>query len=107
MRSQVLDGFREALAVLGKVEAEDGRGDDLHVEGIEAGAGGERDTFEAAAYDVQGVLGGEEQDTALRDGLEAAEAGHAGRDGYGHVEGQEGLAALGLAANNADGLGGP
>ena len=104
---QVLDGLGEALAVLGKVEAEDGRGDDLHVEGIEAGSSGERDAFEAAAYDVQGILGGEEQDAALRDGLEAAEAGHARRDGYGHVEGEEGFATLGLAADDADGLGGP
>ena len=35
---------------------------------------------------------------------EAAQAGDAGGDGDGEIEGEEGLAALGLAADDADGL---
>lgn len=106
-RAQMLDGVGEAVAIFGKVEAEDGGGDDLDVEGIEAFAGGERDAFKATSDDVQGVLGGEEQDTASGDRREASEARHAGGNSHRHVEGKEGLAALGLAADDTDSLGSP
>ena len=56
---------------------------------------------------MQRVLGGEEQDAAALRHREAAQAGDAGGDGDGDVEGEERLAALGLAADDTDGLLGP
>jgi hypothetical protein len=53
---------------------------------------------------VQGVLGGVEQDPSGLGHDEAAQAGRAGGDRDGEVESQERLAALGLAADDADGL---
>ena len=62
---------------------------------------------EALADDGQSVLGGEEQHaTATGDG-EATQAGGSGGDGNGQVEREEGFAALGLAADDADGLSAP
>ena len=104
---QVLDGVRETLAIFDEVEAEGRRGDDLDVERGEGGAGAEGDAFEAPPDDVQGVLGREEQDAARLDGREAPEARRSRRHGDGHVEREEGLAALGLTPDDADRLGGP
>ena len=59
------------------------------------------------AHDVERVFGGVEQDGAGLDDGEAAEAGLAGGDGHGHVEGEEGFAALRLSADDADSLCGP
>jgi hypothetical protein len=56
------------------------------------------------ADDMQRVLGGVEQDTSGRGHDEAAQAGRAGGDRDGKIERQERLAALGLAADDADGL---
>jgi hypothetical protein len=47
---------------------------------------------------MQGVLGAKEQHEAAAHGGEAAQTGRAARDGDDQVEGQEALAALGLAA---------
>ena len=73
----------------------------------EVGAGGARDPLEPGTHDVAGVLGGEQQDGSCLAGGEAAQAGHAGGDRDGEVEGEEGLAALGLAADDADRLAPP
>ena len=70
-------------------------------------AGGGTDAVEAAADDVQRVFGGIEQDAAGRADREAAQAGGAGGDGDGQIEGEEGFAAFGLAADDPDGLLGP
>ena len=67
-------------------------------------AGGGTDAFEAPAHDVQGVLGGIEQDAPGSAHGEAAQARDAGGDGDRKVEGEEGLAAFGFAADDADGL---
>ena len=53
---------------------------------------------------MQSVFGGIEQDTAGTAHREAAQAGDAGGNGNGQIEGKEGFAALGLAADDADGF---
>ena len=101
------DGLLETRAVGLEIEAQAGRGDHLDVEFGESGAGGGTDAVEAVADDVQRVFGGIEQDpTGPRD-REAAQAGGAGGDGDRQIEGEEGFAAFGLAADDADGILGP
>ena len=56
---------------------------------------------------MQGVLGGVEQHASWVGHGEAAQAGPARGDGDGQIEGEEGFAAFGLAADDADGLLGP
>jgi hypothetical protein len=53
---------------------------------------------------VQGVLGGVEQDASGLGHDKAAQAGRAGGDRDSEVESQERLEALGLAADDSDGL---
>ena len=98
------DGFLETSAVGLEIKAQAGRGDHLDVEFGESGADGSTDTLKAAADDVQSVFGGIEQDTAGTAHCEAPQTGDAGSDGNGQIEGEEGFAALGLAADDADGL---
>ena len=106
-RFQAGDGFCQAAAIGLEIEAETGGGDHLQVEVGEIDAGGGTNSVEATANDVQGVLGGIEEDAAgLGDG-EAAQAGRAGGDGDGQVEGKEGFAALRFTADVADGFLGP
>ena len=101
------DGLLETRAVGLQIEAQAGRGDHLDVEFGESGTGSGTDTLKAAADDMQRVLGGIEQDpTGSRD-REAAQAGGSGGDGDGQIEGEEGFAAFGLAADDADGFLGP
>ena len=57
-----LDRLDQALAVRAMVEAQRRHVDDGDVEGLEAGAGGDRDTLEPGTHDVAGVFGGEQQD---------------------------------------------
>ena len=103
-RLQPGDGLVEPCAVGLEIEAQAGRGDHLDVEFGESGAGGGADALKAAADDVQGILGGIEQDpTGTRD-REATQAGCSGGDGCGQIEGEEGFAAFGLAADDADRL---
>ena len=102
-----LDRLHQALAVRAMVEAQRGHVDDGDVEGLEPGAGGARDALEAGAHDVPGVLGGKQQDRAGLVGDEAAQAGHAGGDRDGEVQREEGLAALGFAADDTDRLAPP
>ncbi len=63
--------------------------------------------LETGADDVQRVLGGKQQHGAAGGDGEAAQARHASGDADRHVEREEGLAALRLAADDADGLLGP
>ena len=97
----------EALPVGVEVEAQGGRGDDLHVEGREVHAGGDADPLEPLPDDVEGVLGGVEAHPAGPGHRETTKAGNACRNGNGEVEGQERLAAFGLASDDADRLLGP
>jgi hypothetical protein len=90
-----------------QIEPQAGRGDDLNVDVGQFDGGGGADAVEAPTDDVQGVLGGVEQHTPGVGHGEAAQAGPAGGDGDGQIEGEEGFAAFGLAADDADGLLGP
>src|SRR5271155_5389529 len=56
---------------------------------------------------MQGILGGVEEDAPGPLHGEAAQAGRAGGDGDGEVEGEEGFAAFRLSADDADGFLGP
>ena len=97
------DGLLETRAVGLEIEAQAGRGDHLDVEFGESGTGGGTDALEAAADDVQRVFGGIEQDATGPRDREAAQAGGSGGDGDGQIEGEEGFAAFGLAADDPDG----
>ncbi len=101
------DSLIESCAIGFEIEAQAGRGDHLDVEFGESGVGRSTDAFEAAPDDVQGVFGGIEQDAARAADREAAQAGDAGGDGDGQIEGEEGFAAFGFAADDADGFFGP
>lgn len=105
--TQYADSIVEALTVEFQVEAQRGSGDDLEIEIGESQLGSCADPLESLADGGEGVLGREEQDTPLSSHGEPPEAGRGGRDGHGHVESEEGLAALGLAADDANGLGAP
>ena len=69
--------------------------------------GGATEALEPRAHEMQRVLGRIEQHRAAPDGGKAAQARRAARDGDEQVEGEEALAALGLAADDAHGLVGP
>ena len=101
---QLVDGLGEVAPIGLEVEAQRRRGDDLDIEIGEHRAGGDSDAVEAAADDVQRILGGVKQDASGLGHDEAAQAGRAGGDRDSEVESQERLAALGLAADDSDGL---
>jgi hypothetical protein len=77
-------------------------GGNLDVEVGQRHSGRRRDAF--AAHDVQCVLGGEQQDTTGTWHGEAAQTRDDGGERDGEVQRQEQLAALWLAANDADRL---
>ena len=106
-RLQVGDGVVEASAVGREIQSHGGCGDDLDVEIGKAEAGGGADAVEPPAHDVERVLGGIEQNAAGAWHAEATQARNAGRDRDGEVEREEGFAAFGLAADDADRLLGP
>src|SRR6476646_4564423 len=106
-RLQPGDGLIEGRAVGLEIEAQAGGGDHLDVECSETDAGGGTDAIEAASDDVECVLGGIEQNAAGSAHREAAQTGDAGSDGDGEIEGEEGFAAFGLAADDAAGFVGP
>jgi hypothetical protein len=101
------DRLAQAILVLGQIQADGRGGDDLQVERLEHDAGGPGNARQAGAHDVERVFGGEEQHAPGAGGAKASQTRRAGGDGDGHIEGEERLAALGLAADDADGLGGP
>ena len=103
-RLQPGDGLLQPCTVGLEIEAQAGGGDHLDVEISEIDAGRGADAFEATADDVQRVFGGIEQDAAGPPYREATQAGDAGGDGNGHIEGEEGFAAFRLAADDADGF---
>ncbi len=92
------------MSVVGIVEAQSRHIYDGDVEGLEACAGGAGDPVQALAHQVAGVFCGEQQDRAGPGRVEVPQAWDAGGDRDGEVQRQHGLAALGLAADDADGL---
>ena len=54
--------------------------------------------------DIERILAGKQQHGADAHRTEAPQAARAGSDGHGKIEGEEALAALGLAADESDGL---
>ena len=95
-------GWRDRI----EIETQAGRGDHLDVEIGEISGGG-ADAVEPVADDVEGVLGGIEEDASRLGYTEAAQARGAGGDRNGEIEGEEGFAAFGLAADDTDSLLGP
>jgi hypothetical protein len=106
-RLQPGDGLIEPCAVGLEIEAQAGRGDHLDVEFSETDASGGADALEAAADDMERVLGGIEQDATGAGDREAAQTGSAGGDGDRQIEGEEGFAAFRLTTDDADGFFGP
>ncbi len=90
-RFQPGDGLLQPNPVGLEIEAQTGGGDHLHVEISETDAASGADAVEAAADDVQSVFGGIEQNAAGAADREAAQAGDAGGDGDGQIEGEEGF----------------
>src|SRR5260370_32240795 len=98
------DGRGEAVAIPGVIEAEGRRGDHVDLQRREVDAGGAADALQAPANEMQGILGGVEQHAAGPTDRVLPQAGGAGGDRDGQGEGEAGLAALGLAADDADRL---
>jgi hypothetical protein len=94
----------EALTVLGAIEADRGGSERPEVEVLELEAEVSAGLLEAASQDHGSILGGEDEDAAGGVDREAAETGSARSDRDGETEGEEGLSALGLAAEDADGF---
>lgn len=105
--TELTHGLSQAAAIGVDVEPKTRRGDHLDIDVGECDARGDADPVEAATYDVERVLGGEEDDAARLGDAKAAEARLARCHCDDHVESQEGLAALGLSAQDPNGLGGP
>jgi hypothetical protein len=103
-RLQSGNGLLQSDAIGGKVEPKGGGSDDLDIEVAQVDAGSCGDAFQPPAHNRMGILCGIEEDAAGVRYREAAQAGDASSDGDGQIEGQEGLAALGLAADDADGV---
>jgi hypothetical protein len=97
----------ETLPVELEIKAEAGSCNDVDVEVGQVDARGAGDAVKPSADGVQGVLGGEEEDSSWMWHLETPQTGRSGGDGDGHVEGEEGLTALGLSSDDADGFIGP
>jgi hypothetical protein len=93
--------------VLAAIQPKRRRHYDVDVESREVDTGGIGDAFEPLTHDRGGVLGGIEEHGAALPGREVAQAGDARGNGDGKVEGEEGFAAFGLAADDADGLAHP
>ena len=91
MRHRAAEPQRGSLAVIAKLD-------------LEVGVGSRGNAQQAPPHDVPGVPGRERQHRSGLVGLEAAQAGNAGGDRDGEIEGREGFAALGLAADDADSL---
>ena len=103
-RTEPGDGRGQRGAITLDVEADRGRGDHLDIEVGEVVARGASDAGEPLPHDVERILGSEQQHAAGADHREPAQARRARGDRDGEIEHEERLAALGLAANDANGL---
>jgi|SRR6516164_1588014 len=106
-RLQLCDRGGQRLSVVVVIEPERGHTDEVDVEAFEVDAGHGGNSLEAPAHDEGRILGGEQQCGTTLSGWEAAQAGAAGGHGDGEIEGQEGLAAFGFAADDSDRLSAP
>ena len=104
---ELLDGLGEARAVGGGIQPERGRGDDFDRQRGKGHLRGGGDAFQALAHDRQRVFGREEEHGAAAAHRELPQASGARSDAHGDIQSQEALAALGFAAQDADGLFGP
>lgn len=100
-------GDAQALDVLGAIDAQRRLDDEAEVEVAEGGAAGLAKIFKALAHLEGRVLGGVDEGGAAGRHGEASEAGPSGGDGDGDFEGEPAFAALGGAADDADGAGAP
>ena len=99
------DGLGEAAPVGLEIETERRGGDDLDIEiGERARRRRSQMPSRRRRTMCRGVLGGIQEDAAGVGHGKAAQAGDTGSNGDGEVESEERLAALGLAADDADGL---
>lgn len=105
--SATADGIAEARLIATAIETQNGDGDDVDGHLGEVEAADLADATKPRLDDGAGVLGHVEQDGASVVDVEGAEARGAGCDGDGEVESEPGLAALGSAAEDADGGAGP
>jgi hypothetical protein len=101
------EGFAQSLPVPGQIEQQARSGDDIKRQRVQGDVGGCTDPCDPIADDAECIFGGKEQDRAGAAHGELPQAGGAGGDADGDVQGQEALAALGFAAKDADGLLGP
>jgi hypothetical protein len=90
------------LTAVGGLVDSHGGGDDVHVEVFELAGRGGTDALEPPAHDMQGILGCIQQDPARPGDGEAAQAGGAGGDRDGQIQGEEGLAAFRFPTDDAD-----
>lgn len=96
-------GACEAVLIGASIDPDGGGGDHVDGERVEAEAAVVTQPAEACLHDGGSVLGRVEQDEAGIFDDEAAECGRTARDRDGEVEGELRLAALGSAAEDADG----
>jgi hypothetical protein len=82
-------------------------GDDLEGKRFETDTGRRADALQAPAHDAEGVLGWEQENRSGMADRIPAQAGHAGGDADGQIEGEEAFAAFGLSAEDANRLVGP
>ncbi len=97
------DGVSQARLVAPAIEAQNGDGDDVDGNGCEIELSSAADAREARLDDGRRVLGHVEEDGARVVDVEGSEARGARGDRDGEIEREPGLAALGRAAEDADG----
>ena len=102
--SKLGDGALERSGVGRQVQPQRRGGDHLDVEGLQVKAGRQADPFEPSAHDVQGVFGRIQQHAARVWHGELTQTRRAGSHRHSQLEREEGLAAFGLPADDADGL---
>ncbi len=101
---QVGDGVGKGLAIIVDVEPQGRSGDHLDIEVDELQLRSGAEGVEAVTDDVQSVLGGEEQHATWTGDSKAPKARTARGDRNAELEGEQRLAALGLAAEDTDRL---
>jgi hypothetical protein len=102
-----LDGGLQARTVAVIVEAHDGGGNEVKVEGVELELALVGNGLEALVNDVEGIFSGEEEHTAGPGDTKATQAGSAGGHGGGDVQSEQGFSTLGLSAQDTAGVLGP
>src|SRR4051812_18120683 len=104
---ELANGGAQTRLVASAIEAQDRRGDDVDRRAGQVEGAGAAESREPGLDDRGRVFGHVEEDGARVVDVEDIEAGCAGGDGDREVEGEPGLAALGGAAQDADGTARP